>query len=74
MAAQSLCNCVNIVVFDTKIFTGLLHNRRNLHVMGLNNARKEVVCGLVVEGSCKDSPEPTICSVVLCCGYLELSP
>ena len=33
-----------------------------------------MVSGLVVEGSCEHIPEPAVSGIVLCGGYLHLSP
>ena len=33
-----------------------------------------MVSGLMVESSCENIPEPTVSGIVLCGGYLHLSP
>ena len=74
MTTQSFNGSVNIVVTDAILFTHLLHNGRDLWIMGLNYSREQMVGGLVVESASEHCPEPASCGIILCCSYLELSP
>ena len=74
MTAQGLRGGVHIVVLDPVLPAGLLHDGRDLGVVGLDDPGEEVVCGLMVEGSSEDCPEPAPCGIVLSGGYLQLSP
>ena len=51
MAAKCLLSGVHIVVGDAKLTTGLGHNGRDLRIVGLDDTREEMVCGLMVEGT-----------------------
>lgn len=74
MASQCLSGRLHIVVLDPILPTRLLHNGRDLGVMGLDNARKQVMSGLMVEGTSEHGPEPAACGIVLCCSHLQLCP
>ena len=65
VAAECFPHSVHIVVLDTKLLAGLADNGCDVRVVRLDNARKEVMGGLVVECPCKHIPEPTVCSVIL---------
>ena len=51
MAAKCLLSGVHVVVGDAKLTTGLGHNGRDLRIVGLDDTREEMVCGLMVEGT-----------------------
>ena len=51
MAAEGLLGGVHVVVGDTKLAAGLGHDGCDLGIMGLDDTREQVVCGLVVEGT-----------------------
>ena len=51
MAAEGLLGGVHVVVGDTKLAAGPGHDGRDLGIMGLDDTREQVVCGLVVEGT-----------------------
>ena len=51
MAAECLLSGVHVVVGDAKLTTGLGHNGRDLRIVGLDDTREEMVCGLMVEGT-----------------------
>ena len=74
VAAESFPGRVDVVVSDTKFLARLLHNGRDLGVVGLDYAREEVVGRLVVQRPSEHCPEPASCGVVLGSRYLQLSP
>ena len=74
VAVDGLPCSVNVVVGETKLPTGLLDNGGDDRVVTLVDPREQVVAGLVVQSSCEQSPEPTVCGVVLCGGHLHLCP
>lgn len=74
VTAQGFLSGIHIVVLDPKLLTGLLYNGGDLGVMGLDDAREQVMSSLMVEGTSEHCPEPATCSVVLGCGYLQLGP
>ena len=74
MASNCFGSGVHVMIFQPEFFTRLLHNRRYLHIVRLNNSREQMVGGLVVEGSSKYCPEPAVSGIVLSCSYLQLSP
>ena len=51
VAAECLLSGVHVVVGDAKLTTGLGHNGRDLRIVGLDDTREEMVCGLMVEGT-----------------------
>ena len=74
MAVECLPHGVHVVVFDPKLLTCLAYDGSDERVVGLDDAREEVVSGLVVESSREHVPEPAVCGIVLCRGHLHLSP
>ena len=51
MAADSLRCGVDIVIFDSKLFTSFSNNRSYLGIVRLDDPGEEVVSGLVVEST-----------------------
>ena len=74
VAVECFPHGVHIVIFDPKLLTRLSHDGSDERVVGLDDTWEEVVSGLVVESSSEHIPEPAVCSIVLCCGHLHLSP
>ncbi len=74
VALQGLLGRIDIVVFDTIFLTGLLYDGSDFRVVGLDDPRKEMMGGLVVESTRKDRPEPATSGVVLRRGNLKLCP
>ena len=74
VAVECLPHGVHVVVFDPKLLTRLTYDGSDERVVGLDDAREEVVSGLVVESSREHVPEPAVCGIVLCRGHLHLSP
>ena len=70
VAVECLPHRVHIVVLDPKFLTSLAHYGSDEGIVGLDDAREEVVCGLVVECSCEHVPEPAVCGIVLSRGNL----
>ena len=62
------------MVLESKLFASLFKNRCYLGVVRLNHSGEEMVCGLMVECSSEDGPEPAVGGVVLCGSHLHLSP
>ena len=74
MTEKGLGHRLNVVVLDSKLLTRLPHDGCDLTIVGLDYAREQVVCGLVVQCSSEHGPEPAIGSVVLCGSNLKLCP
>ena len=74
MALQGLLGRVDVVVFDPILLARLLHDGGDSGVVGLDDAREEMVGGLVVQCSREHGPEPAAGGIVLSCGYLQLCP
>ena len=74
VTVEGLPHCVHVVVRDAKLLARLAHDGCDEGIVGLDDAREEVVSGLVVESSSEHVPEPAICSIVLCRCHLHLSP
>lgn len=74
MTTQGLSGGFNTVIFYAELLACLFHNGRDLRVVRLDNSGEQVVCGLMVESTCENRPEPALCGVVLRCGNLKLSP
>ena len=62
------------MILESKLLTGLLKDRCYLGVVRLNHSGEEMVCGLMVECSSEDGPEPAVGGIVLCGSHLHLSP
>ena len=74
VTVESLLHSADVVILEAKLLTGLPHDGRDLLVVGLDDAREEVVSDLVVESTGEDTPEPAVCGVVLRRGNLQLGP
>ena len=74
MTAHCFSGGGDVVVLDTKLLAGLLHDGSDARVMGLDDPGEEVVCDLMIEGTSEYCPEPVPCGIVLGCGNLQLRP
>ena len=74
MVVEGLSDGVHVVILDAVLLAGLFHDGGDAGIVGLDNAREQVVRCLVVESTRECRPEPAASGVVLRRGNLHLCP
>ena len=74
MVVEGFSDGVHVVILDAVLLAGLLHDGGDAGIVGLDDAREQVVRRLVVESAREHCPEPAASGVVLCRGNLHLCP
>ena len=53
VSTKRLCERSFVVVSDTKLLARLTHNRSYLWIVNLTHSRKQVMSGLMIQGTCE---------------------